>query len=162
MGGLGESARSDVPESAALGEENPSAAAQVLAELVGTYRAEREADWCELCRGPLEAAVGELTSVHGPRRLEADRAAWVKRTMARFARLFPEAYAAVRLCGAESGLQAIVGMLATAEVTAEAWREAEVERADPNREVIRRCADARDEAVRAYRSPLKRDVRWVV
>ena len=162
MGGLkGEGARA-VPKWAVLGEESPLAAALVLAEIVGTYRARREADWRELCRGPLEAAVGELTSEHGPRRLEPDQAGWLKRMMARFGRLFPDVWDSVRLCGAGYGIEVVVGTLASAEVSAEAWQAAGREGVDPSRELIRWFADARDERVRAYRESVKRDLTWVV
>ena len=155
-------ATAGAPAWAALGEASPLAAALVLADIFGSYRARREADWHALCRGPLDAAIGGLTEKHGPRALEAEQARWLERMIARFGRLFPEALDAVRLCGARYGMEVVVGTLAAAEVEAEAWDTAARAGADPAREVVRWFADARNEGVKAGRSRPEPDLRWVV
>jgi hypothetical protein len=151
-----------VPAWAAAAEESPREAARLLYEIVARYKTEREADWSELLRGPLEAVVCDLTAKHAPRALGAEEAAWLVGLIARFGRVFPETYAAVRLCGVRHGLQAIIDALAAAEVSAEAWREARLAGADPGRAVTQWHADARHGRVRAWRQRVKRDLRWVV
>jgi hypothetical protein len=133
---------------AGMAEESAVEAADRLEALLRPYKEGREADWRELLRGPLEAAIAGLSEEHGPRALAAEEARWIEAMAARFARLFPATWEEVRLCHAAQGLRVMIEMLGGAEVTVEAWREAGQE-------------PPRGEVVRPYRRATQ-DLRWVV
>lgn len=141
-------------------EEELPAAAQMLAAIVGTFKATREADWRQLCRSPLANGVDDLTSKHGPFALEPAQARYVRGLIERFGKLFPEAFDQLRLCALGHGIDVIVGMLATADNVSA--REEGGDEAGPGAPVRRYFADELQEVVRAYRPVVKWDRRWVV
>jgi hypothetical protein len=146
----------------AAADRSAIAASALVAEIVETYKAEREADWQKLLTGPLEAAVHGLTTEHEACALEEIQGRWIKDVMARFARLFSDVHEAVRHCNVQYGLDVVIDTLATADIPPAIWSEARHEGFGREAEVRRRFADLGHELVRPYRSPFKRDRRWVV
>jgi len=138
----------DATAGADVAEESPAEATDRFEGLLRAYMEGRVADWRVLLRGPLEAALDGLSEERGPRAIAAEDRLWIKALVARFARLFPEAWEGARLCDAAEGLRGMIETLGEAEITAEAWREAGQE-------------PERGEVVRPYRRETQ-DLRWVV